>query len=151
MTTRRWRLLALVGLLWAGQVAEGQMLYQTDLRIVSLEVLAEHQSLVAKAVVVADLRVEARGVQVEFLLPAGVGLVETGHGCAAGPSPPGVGALRARVVCHLGTVPEGVRKEVFVRTTVPPDGVTKTFAAFARSDTPDAKPGNNYAERTLPR
>ena len=104
----------------------------------------------AKAMVMAAASGEARGVQVEFLLPAGVGLLETASGCAAGPSPPGVSSLRARVICQLGTLAEGGKKEVFVRTTSPPSGVAKTFAAFARSDTPDTKPANNYAERTLP-
>jgi hypothetical protein len=131
-------------------VAPGQALYQTDLRVASFDLAAAGSGLVARAVVVADAPGEARGVQVEFLLPAGVGLLETASGCAAGPSPPGVGSLRARVICQLGTLPEGGKKEVFVRTTSPPSGVAKTFAAFARSDTPDTKPGNNYAERTMP-
>jgi hypothetical protein len=129
----------------------GQALYQTDLRIASLELAVSGHGLMAKATVIAEAPGEARGVQLEFLLPAGVGLLETATGCAAGPSPPGVSSLRARVICQLGTLAEGGHRDVYVKTTVPPPGVAQTFAAFARSDTPDVKPGNNYAERTLPR
>jgi hypothetical protein len=135
----------------AAAPAGAQSLYQTDLRIASLELVATGQGLMAKATVVAGAPGEARGVQLEFLLPVGVGLLETATGCAAGPSAPGVSSLRARVVCQLGTLVEGGHREVYVKTTAPPAGVAQTFAAFARSDTPDTKPANNYAERTLPR
>jgi len=128
-----------------------QALYQTDLRISAMDVTASGTTITAKATVIAGAPGEARGVQLEFLLPAGVGLLEAAAGCAAGPSPPGVSSLRARVVCQLGTLAEGGKREVFVTTTSPPSGTAKTYAAFARSDTPDTKPGNNYAERTLPR
>ena len=63
----------------------------------------------------------ALAARVEILLPVGVGLVELSPGCIAGPSPPGVSALRGRVVCRLGDL-----------------------------DTPDPRPGNNFAERALP-
>jgi hypothetical protein len=36
-----------------------------------------------------------------------------------------------------------------VMTTLPPSGIPRTFGAFALSDTPDPKPGNNYAEGML--
>jgi hypothetical protein len=37
-----------------------------------------------------------------------------------------------------------------VMTTMPPRGVARGFAAVAVSDTPDPKPGNNFAERVIP-
>jgi hypothetical protein len=37
-----------------------------------------------------------------------------------------------------------------VVTTTPPSGVARGFGAVAMSDTPDPKPGNNFADRVIP-
>lgn len=134
----------------AGPVARAQSVWQADVYVAGLDVSEIDGKLVARAVIASDGRGEARAVHVEILLPIGVGVSRTGVGCSASVSPPGVSDLRARVMCDLGTLPVRSSREVFVITTLPPAGVPKTFGVFALSDTPDPRPGNNYAEKTLP-
>ncbi|HEV8598198.1 MAG TPA: hypothetical protein VGQ69_02450 [Gemmatimonadales bacterium] len=147
------RLLSLVaGLLLAlgPKLLQAQEVWQADVRIRTLDITRIDANLVARVVVYSDNDDEARAVHVEILLPVGVGVVRTAPGCQASASPPGVSALRARVMCDLGTLPVRASREVFVMTTVPAAPSAKTFAVFALSETPDPRPGNNYAERTLP-
>ena len=129
---------------------EAQRLWQADVLIRSLEVTALNGNLLARIVVMAGAEDEARAARVEVLMPVGVGIVRIGEGCIASAAPPGVSDLRGRVTCELGNLAVRGSREVFVLTTIPPNGVPKTFGVFAMSDTPDPKPGNNFAERTLP-
>ena len=135
--------------LMAGR-ASAQRTWQADVQVQVLDVSQLDQSLVARVVVYSDNHDDARAVHVEILLPLGVGVTRTAMGCSASASPPGVTELRAKVMCDMGTLPVHTAREVFVITTLPPVGTPKTFGVFASSDTPDPRPSNNFAERTLP-
>lgn len=145
------RLLALLASLLAGLVptASQQAIWQADLQIRSLTVTADHGTLTARVVIGSEFG-EARATRVEVLLPVGVGLVEAGEGCAASPGPPGVSVLRARVICQLGNLPAHSSRTFQVLTTTPPIGIARGFGVMAMSDTPDPRPGNNFAEKTIP-
>ena len=146
------RLVALVMSLLSGLGlgARQRALWQADLSILSLTVTEAKGNLTARVVVSAEVG-EALGARVEVLLPVGVGIVTLGSGCVAGPDVTGISALRARVECTLGNMPARSNREFFVVTTTPPNGVARGFAVVAMSDTPDPKPGNNFAERVVPR
>lgn len=126
----------------------GQTVWQADLRIRSLEVSEFKGNLTARVVVGSEFGT-ASAVRVELLLPVGVGLLELSPGCTAGPSPAGVSALRARVVCLLGDVPLRVTRAMQVVTTTPPPGLARGFGVIAISDTPDPRPGNNFAQKAI--
>ena len=142
-------LAGLLLLLRAGD-ARAQRIWQADVLIQALDISQLDQSLVARVIIAAANHDDARAVHVEILLPLGVGVTRTAMGCSASMSPPGVSDLRARVMCDVGTLPVRGTREVFVITTLPPVGTPKTFGVFASSDTPDPRPGNNFAEKTLP-
>jgi len=142
--------LCVEALLLGTRSASAQRSWQADVQISALDVSQLDQSLVARVVVYSDNHDDARAVHLEILLPLGVGVTRTAMGCSASASPPGVSELRAKVMCDMGTLPVHTAREVFVITTLPPMGTPKTFGAFASSDTPDPRPGNNFAERTLP-
>lgn len=145
------RILALVLTLLAGwnAGARQRVLWQSDLQIRSLTVTEEKGNLTARVVVAVEMG-EALAARVDLLLPVGVGIVAMGDGCHAGPSLTGISALRARVECNLGNLPANASLSLFVVTTLPPAGVARGFGAVAMSDTPDPKPGNNFAERAIP-
>lgn len=145
------RLAALLMSLLAGlgPGARQRTLWQADLQIRSLTVSEDRGNLTARVVVAAEFG-EALAARVEMLLPVGVGIVTLGPGCVAGPNMTGIRELRARVVCTLGNMPARTHRELFVVTTSPPSGVGRGFGAVAMSETPDPKPGNNFAERTIP-
>ena len=145
------RLVALVLTVLAGWNAgdRQRVLWQSDLQIVSLTVTQEKGNLTARVVVAAEIG-EALAARVDVLLPVGVGIVAMGDGCRAGPSLTGISELRARVECSLGNLPARANRSLFVVTTLPPSGVARGFGAVAMSDTPDPKPGNNFAERVIP-
>lgn len=142
----------------AGTVAGGpawpavveERIWRADIQIQSLRITRVEEHLMMRLVVYSDHDDEARAARVEILLPVGVGLVRMAEGCTASAGPPGVSVLRARVTCELGTLIVRGSREVFVMTTMPPPGVPRSFGAFAMSDTPDPKPGNNFFEGTLP-
>ena len=129
----------------AAQVA----LWQADLQIRSLIVSEEKGNLRAQVIIAVESG-EALGARVEVLLPVGVGIVALGPGCTAGPNVTGIRELRARVECAVGNLASRSSRELYVVTTVPPIGVARGFAAVAMSETPDPKPGNNFAERVIP-
>ena len=133
-----------------GPGARQRPLWQADLQIRSLTVSEDRGNLTARVIVTAEVG-EALAARVEVLLPVGVGIVTLGPGCVAGPSMAGIRELRARVECTLGDLPARSHRELFVVTTTPPNGVSRGFAAVAMSETPDPKPGNNFAERAIPR
>ena len=140
-------------LLLVARAAAAQGLYQTDLRVQTLDVTRVPKGLMAHAVVgvlAAENDAPSRGTSVQVLLPVGVGVISMSQGCVLGASPPGVSVLRARVICDLGVVANRATREVTVLTTIPPQGVAKTFGIVALSDTPDPKPANNFAQRTVP-
>jgi hypothetical protein len=129
--------------------AQAQHVWQSDLQVRALTVSEFQGNLVARFVVIAEVG-EAMAAKVEVMLPPGVGIVEMGPGCKAGPNPPGVSALRARVLCTIGNLPTRSSRELFVTTTQPPPGGSRGFGVIATSDTPDPKPGNNFAEKGIP-
>ena len=145
------RLVALVLTVLAGlnAGARQRVLWQSDLQILSLTVSQEKGNLTARVVITVEMG-EALGARVDLLLPVGVGIVAMGEGCHAGPSVTGISELRARVECSLGNLPARSNRTLFVVTTTPPAGVARGFGAVAMSDTPDPKPGNNFAERAIP-
>ncbi|MGQ0702018.1 MAG: hypothetical protein ACT4PM_02665 [Gemmatimonadales bacterium] len=106
--------------------------------------------LIARVVVFSENGDEARNVRIEILLPVGVSAVRMTTGCMATRPASGTKGFNARVVCTLGDLPVGAVREVWVTTTTPPAGVLKAFGAVVLSDTPDPRPGNNHAERTIP-
>jgi hypothetical protein len=118
-------------------------------QIRSFTVSEEKGNLTARVIVAVEVG-EALGARVELLLPVGVGIVAMGDGCRAGPSLTGISELRARVECSLGNLQPRSNRTLFVVTTIPPAGVARGFGVVALSDTPDPKPGNNFAERVLP-
>jgi len=126
-----------------------RVLWQADLQVRNLRVFQEKGNLRAEVTIAAEVG-EALDARVEVMLPVGVGIVTVGPGCSAGPSATGISALRARVECNLGNLPARSSRELFVITTTPPLGVSRGFGVIAVSDTPDPKPGNNFAERALP-
>ena len=150
MRWSNWCCVMALGAAGSASNAAAQAVWQADVRVQALEVTRIDANLVARVVVYSDNNDDARAVHVEILLPVGVGVVRTAQGCQASASPPGVSVLRARVMCDLGTLPVRASREVFVMTTLPLETTPRTFAVFALSETPDPKPGNNYAERTLP-
>jgi hypothetical protein len=140
----------LIGILPAAtNPLQGQHVWQSDLQIKSLTVSVSEGHLIARFVVSAELG-EAMAARVEVMLPPGVGIIEMGPGCKPGPNPPGMSELRARVLCSLGTMPTRTSRELFVTTTQPPPGRSRGFGVIAMSDTPDPKPGNNFAEKEVP-
>jgi len=127
-----------------------QLIWQSDLQLRAVTLVDSGGNLTLTVVLTAELG-EATAARLEVMLPVGVGIVRMERGCAAGPSPPGVPSLRARVICTVGTLrPRDVRR-FSVTTTVPPPGMECRFGAMATSDTPDPKPGNNFVERMIPR
>jgi hypothetical protein len=133
-----------------GLGARQRLLWQADLQIRSLVVSQAKGQLTARVVVGSEFG-EALAARVEVFLPVGVGIVTLGPGCIAGPSHDGMSSLRARVECSLGDLPARSSRELVVVTTTPPTGVARGFGVVAMSDTPDPKPGNNFAERVIPR
>jgi hypothetical protein len=146
----RFAALLLSVLATLGPDARQRPLWQADLQIRSLTVSEDRGNLTARIIVTAEVG-EALAARVEVLLPVGVGIVTLGPGCVAGPSMAGIRELRARVECILGDLPARSLREFFVVTTSPPNGVSRGFAAVAMSETPDPKPGNNFAQRAIPR
>ena len=146
----RFAALLLSALAALGPGARQRPLWQADLQIRSLTVSEDKGHLTARVIVTAEFG-EALAARVEVLLPVGVGIVTLGPGCVAGPSMTGIRELRARVECTLGNLPARSSRELFVVTTSPPNGVSRGFGAVAMSETPDPKPGNNFAERAIPR
>lgn len=127
-----------------------QLIWQSDLQVRTLTVSESQGNLTATVVLTTELG-EATASKVEVMLPVGVGIVHLGRGCVAGPSPPGVPSLRARVVCTAGNLRPREVREFSVTTTAPPTGIESRFGVMATSDTPDPKPGNNFAERMIAR
>jgi hypothetical protein len=140
---------SLLGLAGDGQQATPQyVLWQADLQVRALTVTEERGNLRASVLVGAEIG-DAIGARLEILLPVGVGIVTLGPGCVAGPNVTGIRELRARVECRFGNLPARSSRELFVVTTIPPNGVARGFAAVVMSETPDPKPGNNFAERVI--
>jgi len=150
MKRSRWLAGIGVALMCQGAPLQAQRLWQADVQVRLLNVTLVDGNLLLRIVVTSEAEDEARAARVEVLMPVGVGIVRMGAGCIASAAPPGVSALRGRVTCELGTMAVRGTRELFVITTVPPTGVPRTFGVFAMSDTPDPRPGNNFAERTLP-
>ncbi len=145
-----WKLGWLATAALATRLAAQREVWQADLQVQTLEVTSTRAGLVARVVVFSENRDAARNARVEILLPVGVAVLKVTDGCAASPPPSRPTAQHGRVVCQLGDLPVRALREVWVTTTTPPAGVLKTFGAVALSDTPDPRPGNNHAERTIP-
>jgi hypothetical protein len=145
----RWGVVLAGGILGFAPAAGAQTVWQADLQIRSLSVSETREKLTARVVVVSELGA-AQAVRLELLLPVGVGLVELSPGCNSSPSPEGVRALQARVVCLIGDLPARASREIHVVTTIPPPRVTSVFGVIALSDTPDPRPGNNFVHKEIP-
>ncbi|MEP7324838.1 MAG: hypothetical protein ABI836_02720 [Gemmatimonadota bacterium] len=139
----------LAGILGFAPAGLAQTVWQADLQIRSLAVSQTEDRLTARVVVVSEFG-SARAVRLELLLPVGVGLLEQSPGCEASPGPEGVREPRARVICRLGDLPPRASRVIVVVTTLPPPGVNCVFGVIALSDTPDPRPGNNFAEKAIP-
>lgn len=137
----------LVPLLLSGTGHAQRPLWQADLQIRKLTVWVDNGNLSARVVVGSEFG-EAVDARLEVLLPVGVGIVHMGSGCSAGPSAHQLPSLRARVICTVGNLPSHASREYNITTTTPPIGVARRFGVMASSDTPDPKPGNNFAEMT---
>ena len=148
-TVRRTVALLFACLFGYSGTGAAQAVWQADLRIRDISASAADGGLRLQVVVATELG-EAMAARVEIFLPVGVGLKEMAPGCVPGPNPQGVSDLRARVICRLGDIPPRSSREVHVVTTAPPPGLPRRFGAVALSDTPDPRPGNNFAERELP-
>jgi len=123
--------------------------WQADLAVQGFELTAiKAGGPITARVVVATGNDEARGVRVEMLLPVGIGVLRVPDGCRPSPSP--VASLNARVSCTIGDMPVRALREVSVTTTgVSAADARPHFAVFVFSDTPDPRPANNFAERSL--
>ena len=132
-----------------GSVGVSQAMWQADLQVQGLTVSEARGSLTARMRVRSELG-DALAARVEVLLPVGVGLLETSPGCNASPNPSGITDLQARVICVLGDLSARSSREIHVVTTAPPPGVLRSFGVVALSDTPDPRPGNNFAEKAIP-
>jgi hypothetical protein len=127
-----------------------QLIWQSDLQLRAVTLVDSGGNLTLTVAVTTELG-EATAARLEVMLPVGVGIVRMGRDCAAGPSPPGVPSLRATVICTVGTLRPRDAREFSVTTTLPPPGMEGRFGVVATSDTPDPKPGNNFAERMIAR
>ena len=150
MRLRPWMTGMVALLLWGESAGAQEALWRADIQIQSLRVTRLDANLLLRVVVYSDNDDEARAARVEILVPVGVGIVRMAAGCSASAGPPGMRVLQARVTCELGNVAVRDSREVFVMTTTPRPGTASVFGAFAMSDTPDPKPGNNFAEGRLP-
>ena len=140
---------ALIASAWRSAVPDNQANWIADVSVRSIDVtsIRDRSSRVTRIVVSADGN-RASAVQVEVILPVGVGVVHVADGCRTSPGP--VASLTARVTCTLGDLPVRESRSIFVTTTGKPTAPQPRFAAFAFSDTPDPLPSNNYAERVVP-
>jgi len=131
------------------QQVDAPRVWQADLAVQTFEVTAPKRGgPITARVVVATGNEEARGVRLEMLLPVGIGVLRVSDGCRPSPSP--VASLNARVSCVVGDMPVRALREISVTTSgVPTPDARPQFAVFAFSDTPDPRPTNNFAERTL--
>lgn len=149
---RIFSILSLAVVAFGGVPADAaQRAWQADLSVRAFEVATDKAagSISASVVIAADSDV-ARAVQVEIMLPVGVGVVSLPDECRASPGP--VMSLSAHVTCTLGNIEAHTTREVSLTTTSRPRSPSRAplrFAAFALSDTPDPLPANNFAERTL--
>jgi hypothetical protein len=132
------------------EAAGQQLSWQADLQIRTLEITRSRTGLSVRVLVYTEHDDDARDARLVVLLPVGVGVKRLGAGCTASAGPSMVPALRASVICELGTIADRGYYEVLLSITQPPRGVPTRLAVFAYSGTPDPRPGNNYAERVLP-
>jgi hypothetical protein len=134
----------------AQSIPEQELRWQADLQIKTLEVTRSRAGISVRVVVYTEHDDEARDVRLLILLPVGVGIQRLASGCTGSVSPSMVPSLRATVTCELGSISDRKHHEVYLTTTLPPDGPQRRLGVFAYSGTPDPVPGNNYAERTIP-
>jgi hypothetical protein len=124
--------------------------WQADIQIRTLEVTKMKTDMIVRVVVYTENDDDARDARLLILLPVGVGIERLAAGCTASAGPSMVPSLRGTVLCDVGTIPNGGFREVSITTTLPAEQLSKRFATFAYSSTPDPAPGNNYAERIIP-
>jgi hypothetical protein len=133
------------------QPVDSRRVWQADVAIQAFDVTALKPGgggPITARVVVATGNDDARGVRLEMLLPVGIGVLRVSDGCRPSPGP--VASLNARVSCAIGDMPVRALREVSVTTSgVTPADARPHFAVFVFSDTPDPRPSNNFAERSL--
>ena len=138
---------------WIGGIngaMEGQLAWQADVQIKTLEVTKARSGISVRVVVYTEHDDVARDARLLVLLPVGVGIQRLVAGCIASAAPSMMPSLRATVTCELGSIADRGFHEVLLAITQPSSGVTTRLGVFAYSATPDPQPGNNYAERILP-
>ena len=143
-------LLPLAAGLHHGGASPQSLKWQADIQIRTLEITRSRTGMIVRVVVYTENDDEARDAKVVILLPVAIGIEKLGPGCTATAGPSMMPSLRATVACDLGAIADRGFREVQLATTLPPDQSLRRLGVFAYSATPDPKPGNNYAERTLP-
>ena len=127
-----------------------QPAWQADVQIRTLEITKARAGINVRVVVYTEHDDEARGARLLILLPVGAAIQRMVAGCTTSAAPSMTPSLRATVTCELGSIADRGFHEVVVAITPPSSGTPSRLGVFAYSDTPDPRPGNNYAERILP-
>ena len=146
----RLSLLPLAAVVLHAGRAPQSLKWQADIQIRTLEITRSRTGMSVRVVVYTENDDEARDAKVLILLPVAVGIDKLAPGCTAIAGPSMMASLRSTVVCELGVIADRAFREVHLATTLPPDQSPRRFGVFAYSATPDPRPGNNYAERSIP-
>jgi hypothetical protein len=126
-----------------------QRAWTADIQIRTLEVTKARSGVSVRVVVYTEHDAEARDAMLLILLPEGAGIQKLVSGCTGSASL--MSSRRATVTCELGSIADREFHEVLVAITPPRSSTPSRLGVFAYSATPDPHPGNNYAERILPR
>jgi len=136
-------------ILSASAVVTAQERSQADVQVRSMTVSEATGKLTLKFEVFSFNDDDARNTTARVLFPVDVKVLSSATGCTA--SPPMPNGTQAFAVCSVGRLHVGESRTVQVVTTIPSIAtIRKTFGAFAWSETPDPRPGNNYGEATAP-
>jgi uncharacterized protein DUF11 len=139
----------LITLFTVSTVALAQERSQADVQVRSMAAAETAGRLTCKFEVFSFNDDDARNTTARVLFPVGVKFVSSATGCRPSAAMPD--GTQAFAVCNIGRLAVGASRTMQVVTTVPTiRGIRKTFGAFAWSETPDPRPGNNYGEATAP-
>jgi|SoiMethySBSTD1v2_1073268.scaffolds.fasta_scaffold54852_5 hypothetical protein len=142
-------IVVLLTILAAAAVVTGQARSQADVQVRSMTVSEAAGNLTLKFEVFSFNDDDARNTTARVLFPVNVKFLSSATGCTA--SPPVPDGTHSFAVCNIGRLRVGESRTVQVVTTIPSIAtIRKTFGAFAWSETPDPRPGNNYGEATAP-
>jgi hypothetical protein len=136
----------LIALLASGALL-AQERSQADVQVRSMAVVEAAGNLTCKFEVFSFNDDDARNTTVRVLFPVAVKFVSSATGCVSSPAMPD--GTNAFAICDIGRLRVGESRTVQIVTTVPRiPRISKTFGAFAWSETPDPRPRNNYGEAT---